>query len=96
MQSDDPEIHYSKELALFDRIYKNKKKFGKTNDSFDYKLLLFYNKCKRVGLFKRAYIYEASIMLIEQTQSRFYKIRNMILIFDEFCEGMRDYFEKNR
>ena len=34
-------------------------------------------------------------MLIEQVQSRFYKIRNMILIFDEFCETMRDYFEKN-
>ena len=95
MQSDDSEIRYSKELVLFDRIYKDEKKFEKINDSFDYKLLLFYDKYKRAGLFKRAYIYETSIMLIEQTQSRFYKIRNMILTFDEFCEGMRDYFEKN-
>ena len=95
MQSDDPEIRYSKKLVLFDRIYKDEKKFGKTNDSFDYKLLLFYDKCKRVGLSKHAYIYEASIMLIWQIQSWFYKIRNMILIFDEFCEGMRDYFEKD-
>ena len=96
MQSDDPEIRYSKKLVLFDRIYKGEKKFEKTNDNFDYKLLLFYNKCKRVNLFKRAYIYETSIMLTEQVQSRFYKIHNMILIFDEFCENMRDYFEKKQ
>ena len=96
MQFDDSEIHYSKKLVLLNRIYKNEKKFEKTNDNFDYKLLLFYNKYKRVGLFKRAYIYETSIILIEQIQSRLYKIRNMILIFDEFCEDMRDYFEKNK
>ena len=96
MQFNDSETRYSKKLVLFDRIYKNEKKFEETNDSFDYKLLLFYNKCKRVNLFKRAYIYEISIMLTEQIQSRFYKIRNMILIFDEFCEDMRDYFEKNK
>ena len=95
MQSDDLEIHYSKKLVLFDRIYKDEKKFGGTDDSFDYKLLLFYDKCRRAGLSKRAYIYGTPIMLTGQTQSRFYKTRNTILIFDEFCEGMRDYFEKD-
>ena len=86
MQFDNSEIRYSKKLVLFNRIYKNEKKFEKTNDNFDYKLLLFYDKYKRAGLFKRTYIYETLIILIEQTQSRIYKIRNMILIFDEFFD----------
>ena len=96
MQFDDSETRYSKKLVLFNRIYKDEKKYGGIDNSFDYKLLLFYDKCKRAGLSKHAYIYKASIMLIKQIQSRFYKIHNMILIFDEFCENMRDYFEKNK
>lgn len=47
---------YLKELIIFDRIYKNDNKFGDIGDKFNFKVTIFLNKYKKVGLPENAYI----------------------------------------
>ncbi len=42
--------NYSKKLALLKKIYKNDDKFDIIDDNFDFKILIFYDKCKRADL----------------------------------------------
>jgi hypothetical protein len=64
--------NFSKKLILLDKIYRNDDKFDEIDDNFEFKLMIFQNKCRRVDLFQEAYIQDAFIMLIEQTQTHFY------------------------
>ena len=57
---------YLKELIMFDKIYKDKDKFNGICDNFNFKVTIFYDKCRRVGLPPNVYIYDASIMLSGQ------------------------------
>lgn len=47
---------YSKELIMFEKIYKDNDKFGSTGDYFSFKVTIFLNKNRSVGLPKNAYI----------------------------------------
>lgn len=54
---------YSKELIMLDKIYKNDDKFDGTGDNFSFKVKIFLDKCRRVGLPEDTYIQIFSIML---------------------------------
>jgi hypothetical protein len=46
-----PDTHnYAKEIATAVKMYTDKQKYSSVNESFDYKLRIFYNICKRSGL----------------------------------------------
>jgi hypothetical protein len=68
-QSEDD---FSRQLALLNKIYREKDKFSDTDSNFDYKIMIFYDKCKRVELSLHAYIQNASIMLSSQTLIHYY------------------------
>ncbi len=54
---------FFRQLALLNKIYKEKNKFSDTDSNFDIKAAIFYDKCRRARLLKHAYIQNASIML---------------------------------
>jgi len=41
---------YSKEVAIIVKIYTDDQKYDGVSDSFNFKLTIFYNICKRSGL----------------------------------------------
>jgi len=62
----DPAIHlpiYSKEAATITKIYTDGQKYNGVNDSFDFKLTIFYDICKRAGLPPKGYITAFPTML---------------------------------
>ncbi len=82
--------NYSKELALLKKIYKNDDKFDIIDDNFDFKILIFYDKCKRADLSRIAYDEDVSIMFRDQILIYFYTNRIIFIIFDDFCVSMRN------
>ena len=47
---------YSKEVAIIAKIYTNNQKYNRVSDSFNFKLIIFYNICKRFSLPLEGYI----------------------------------------
>ena len=78
---------------MLDKIYKEKDKFSSIGDNFNFKITIFYNKCRRVGLSPNTYIYGASIMLSGQAQTYYYANCGDTSTFDQFCFNMQFFFE---
>lgn len=76
-----------------DKIYKEEDKFGRTGDNFDFKLTVYYDKCRQAGLPSHTYIYGASIMLTGQAQTQFYANQNGTSTFEQFCNNMHNFFK---
>ena len=64
---------------MLDKIYKDEDKFSGTGDNFNFKVTIFYNKYRQVGLPPNAYIYGTSIMLSGQVQMHFMPIMLTLL-----------------
>lgn len=47
---------YLKEFIMLDKIYKNDDKFDYINNDFSFKMIIFFDKYKQIGLLKDAYI----------------------------------------
>ncbi len=67
-QNDD----FFRQLALLNKIYKEKNKFSDIDSDFDMKVMIFYDKCRRARLFSQTYIQDVSIMLSSQALSHYY------------------------
>ena len=55
----DPAIHlpiYSKEVATIAKIYTDDQKYNRVSNSFNFKLTIFYDICKRASLPPKGYI----------------------------------------
>ncbi len=78
---------------MLDKIYKDEDKFGGTGDNLNFKVTIFYDKCRRVSLPPNAYIHGASIMLLGQAQTYYYANRGNTSTFDQFCINMQSSFE---
>jgi hypothetical protein len=87
------QINYSKKLVLLEKIYKNDDKFDIVNDNFDFKIMIYYDKYKRVDLFSRVYDEDASIMFRDQTVIYFYINRHAFESFNDFCINIKNFFE---
>ena len=88
----DTSTQWSRELVLLDKIYKDDDKFSGTGDNFVFKVNIYYDKCRRVGLPPNAYLQGASIMLSGQAQTYHYSNQGDTS-FDGFCVKMRLFFE---
>ncbi len=84
---------YAKKLASLKKDYKNDEKFEDTNDNFNYKLLVFYDKCKRVDILSKIYDEVVSIMFRDHAQHYFFQNRVSFSTFNDFCEDMKFFFE---
>ena len=65
---------WSKQLTQLKKTYKMKKKFNETNDNFEFKLIIFFEKCRRVELSFHVYLKSAFLMLSKKTLNVFYVI----------------------
>ena len=70
-------------------------KFKSTDDNFDFKLRIFFNKCRRVELSSHAYMKEASSMLAKRALFHFYDNQYEDITFDKFCADMKKFFEES-
>ncbi len=84
---------YSRQLTLLNKIYKKDEKFSDTDSNFDYKVLRFYDKCRRARLFEHAYLQSASIMLSDEALDYFYSNLQFCYSFHDFCVNIKHYFE---
>jgi hypothetical protein len=91
--SSSSKISYEKELSTLNKLDKEKKKFEDTENNFDFKLTIYLDKCKHADLSKHAYDKEISVMLIDETLTRYYVNRTNFITFNDFCISMRTYFE---
>lgn len=80
---------------MFDKIYKDENKFSSIGNNFKFKIRIFFNKCRQVGLPPNVYIYDASIMLYGQAQTYtimpiaiiHFFLNNYILIYNYFLRA---------
>ena len=78
---------------MLDKVYKDEDKFSGTGDNFNFKVTIFYNKCRQIGLPPNVYIQGASIMLFGQAQTHYYANCNDTFTFNQFCTNMQLFFE---
>ncbi len=87
---------FFKQLILLSKIYKKKDKFNDTNSNFDYKVMIFYDKCKRANLSSHAYIQNIFVMFSSQTLIHYYS--NQLQLshdFFDFCINIKNAFEES-
>ncbi len=92
-QSDERSDNYAKEIISLSKIYRDEDRFSDSENNFDFKLLIFFDRYSQVNLSKHAYLKAVSIMLSDQTLTYYYSNKVIYLIFDDFCTSMRTYFE---
>ncbi len=80
-------------MSQLNKIYKNDEKLKNTDDKFDFKLRIFFNKCKRVELSSYANMKEASFMLAKRALFHFYDNQYENIIIDKFRVDMKKFFE---
>ncbi len=77
------------------KIYTTDEKFTSTNDNFDFKLRIFFNKCRRVELSSHVYMKEASFMLAKRALFHFYDNNYENITFDKFRDDMKKFFKES-
>jgi hypothetical protein len=88
--------NYGKEIGIVAKMYTEEQKYGGIDESFDYKLKIFYNICKRAGLPNTAYINAFPTMLKGLAQDHFYNHNLSKRPFDQVCTHIRNFFEGPR
>ncbi len=63
------------------------------SDNFNFKVTIFLDKCRRVGLPVDGYIQGAFIMLSDPTQTYYYVNHNSTSTFDQFCLYVQSFFK---
>jgi hypothetical protein len=74
-------------------MYTEEQKYSRVDKSFDYKLKIFYNICKRAGLLNTAYIDAFPTMLKGLAQDYFYNHNLSERPFNQVCTHLHNFFE---
>ena len=72
---------YSKEVAIIIKIYIDNQKYNRVNNSFNFKLIIFYNIYKRSGLPLKGYIVVFPNILKGLTQDYYYNSNLKLRLF---------------
>jgi hypothetical protein len=81
-----------KEIATVAKVYTNKQKYNRFI-SFDYKLTIFYNICKRSGLPCKAYAIAFLTMLKGLTEEHYYSSNLADRSFEYTYAYIQNFFE---
>ncbi len=87
--------NYAREIVSLNKIYRDEDRFSDSENNFEFKLLIFFDRCSQMNLSKHAYLKAVSIMLSDQTLTYYYSNKVTYFIFDDFCANMRAYFENS-
>jgi hypothetical protein len=81
-----------KEIATVAKVYTDGQKYNGST-SFDYKLTIFYNICKRSGLPREGYATAFPTMLKGLAEEHYYSSNLADRSFEDTCIYMRNFFE---
>jgi hypothetical protein len=81
-----------KKIATVAKVYTNGQKYDRST-SFDYKLTIFYNICKRSGLPCEGYATAFPTMLKGLAEDHYYSSNLADKSFEDTCIYMRNFFE---
>lgn len=70
---------------MLNKNYEDEDKFCGMDNDFNFKVTIFYDKCKKITLPLNTYIYGTSIMLSGLTQIYYNTNCGDISTFDKFC-----------
>jgi hypothetical protein len=84
---------YGKEIATVTKIYTDDQKYSGVDDSFDFKLAIFYDIYNRSSLPPKGYIATFPIMLKGLTQAHYYNYSLSTKPFDPACTYMQNFFK---
>jgi hypothetical protein len=89
-----------KKIATVAKVYTNGQKYNRST-SFDYKLTIFYNICKRSGLPREGYATAFPTMLKRLAEDYYYSsnladksFKNIYIYMRNFFKGP-EYYQKN-
>ena len=84
---------YSKEAAMVAKMYTESQKYDGISESFDFKLAIFEDICKRAGLGPDGYMIAFPTMLKGLAQDHYYNRTLSTRTYPEACTHMRNFFE---
>jgi hypothetical protein len=82
-----------KKIATVAKVYTNEQKYDRST-SFDYKLTIFYNICKRSDLSYKAYAIAFLTMLKGLAEEHYYNSNLADKSFEYTCAYMRNFFKR--
>ena len=86
-------LRYSKEIATIAKVYTDDQKYNRTSNSFDFKLSVFYNICKRANLHLEGYMLAFPTMLKGLALSHYYNCSLSTKTFIDACNYMQNFFK---
>ena len=84
---------YNKEAAIVAKMYTDSQKYNKVSESFDFKLTIFENICRKTSLQPDNYIIVFPIMLKGLAQNYYYNCTFLARIYLKTCTYMRNFFK---
>jgi hypothetical protein len=85
---------YSKEAAIVTKMYTDSQKYDRVSESFDFKLAIFEDICRRAGLQPDSYIIAFSTILKGLAQDYYYNCTLSARIYSEACTYIQNFFEE--
>jgi hypothetical protein len=81
-----------KKIATVAKVYTDKQKYNRSI-SFDYKLTIFYNICKRSGLSYKRYTTAFPTMLKGLAKEHYYSSNLTNRLFEDTCIHIQNFFK---
>lgn len=88
--------YYSKKFIILDKINMNDDKFDNIGDNFSYKVKIFLDKYRQIGLLENAYIQYTFIILLSQTQTYYYVNCDNNFTFNQFYSNIQLFFKSSK
>jgi hypothetical protein len=82
-----------KKIATVAKVYTDRQKYNRST-SFDYKLTIFYNICKRSGLPCKTYAIAFPTMLKGLAEEHYYSSNLTDRSFEYTCAYIQNFFER--
>jgi hypothetical protein len=91
-----PQTDYSRQIANLSKIYTNEDRYSsQLDDSFDFKLDIFVDNCKRVGILVEAFGLAFPTILTRLAKDYYYKSCRNYSDVEQVCDAIRKRFETN-
>jgi hypothetical protein len=85
---------YSKEATIMAKMYTNSQKYDRVSESFDFKLAIFKDICRRAGLQPDGYMIAFPTMLKGLAQDYYYNRTLSARTYSKACTYMRNFFKR--
>ena len=86
-------VSYKKEAATVAKMYTDSQKYDGVSESFDFKLTIFEDICRRAGLQPDGYMIAFPTMLKGLAQDHYYNRSLSARTYAEACTHIRNFFE---